>query len=179
MKRKKIVGIIVLLLLVCTITIGYSLLSDNLSINGTSSISSTSWNIHFADISPTTGSVTPTTAPTIDDSGLNITYAVAMTNPGDFYEFTVKVVNSGTVNAKMSSLPVLTGVSSSQDVFTNFTYTHADGTAITNIENESINAGQSKTYKVRVEFDRNISSNQLPTTIQNMTLKVALAYEQA
>ena len=68
MKRKKIVGIIVLLLLVCTITIGYSLLSDNLSINGTSSISSTSWNIHFADISQTTGSVTPTTAPTIDDS---------------------------------------------------------------------------------------------------------------
>ena len=102
-----------------------------------------------------------------------------MTNPGDFYEFTVKVVNSGTVNAKMSSLPVLTGVSSSQDVFTNFTYTHSDGTAITNIENESINAGQSKTYKVRVEFDRNISSNQLPTTAQNMTLKVALAYEQA
>ena len=45
--------------------------------------------------------------------------------------------------------------------------------------NGRIEAGTSKTYKVKVEFDRNVSSNQLPTTQQTMNLKVALAYEQA
>ena len=179
MKRKKIVGIIVLLLLVCTVTIGYSFLSENLNINGTSSINASSWNIHFSNITISTGSVTATTAPTIDGTGLNISYAVAMNNPGDFYEFTVDVVNSGSVNAKLSDLPVLSGVSSTQDVYTNFTFTHTDGSEITNIANETINAGQTKTYKVRVEFDRNVSSNQLPTETQNMNLQVALEYEQA
>ena len=179
MQKKKIVGIVVLLLLVCTITIGYSYLSASLNINGTSKINATSWNVHFGTITPTAGSVTPTTAPTVDASGLNISYAVTLANPGDFYEFTVVVENSGTVDAKMSSLPALSGVSSTQDNYTNFTFTHSDGTAITNVANESINAGSSKTYKVKVEFDRNVSSNQLPTTQQTMNLKVALAYEQA
>ena len=178
MKRKKLVGIIALILLVCTITIGYSYLSENLNINGTSKINVASWDIHFDNINATAGSVTPTTAPTIDANG-DINFAVTLNNPGEFYEFTVDVVNGGTVNANMSNLPVLTGVSTDQDVYTNFTYTHTDGSAITTLANEALNAGVYKTYKVRVEFDRNIESSQLPTNSQTMNLKVALDYEQA
>lgn len=178
MKGKKLVGIIVLILLVVTVTVGYSLLSENLNINGTSKINVASWDIHFEGITPTTGSVTPTTAPTIDANG-DINFAVTLNNPGEFYEFTVNVVNGGTVNAKMSSLPELTGVSTDQDVYTNFTFTHTDGTAVTTLADEALNANATKTYKVRVEFDRNIESSQLPTANQTMNLKVALNYEQA
>ncbi len=180
MKGKKIVGVIVLLLMVLSITIGYSYLSANLNINGTSKIKVASWDVHFANIQVTNGSVTGSQviqAPTI--SGTNISYSVELNNPGEYYEFTVDVVNGGTVNAKMSSLPSLTGVSSAQDVYTNFTFTHSDGTAITTVANEALNASATKTYKVRVEYESNISSSQLPTTAQTMNLKVALAYEQA
>lgn len=179
MKRKKIIGFVVLLFMIVSITIGYSFLSASLNINGTSIINVTNWDVHFNNIQVTNGSVTATTAPTIDTSKLNISYEVNLLNPGDFYEFTVDVVNGGSVDAKMTSLPALTGVSSAQDVYTNYTFTHTDGTPITNLANENLNAGVTKTYKVRIEFDRNISASQLPTAIQTMNLNVALAYEQA
>ena len=177
-KGKKLIGVLVLLIMVLTLTVGYSYLSATLNINGTSKIKSTSWDIHFNNIRTTTGSVTATAAPVIDGSGLNITYEVELNTPGEFYEFTVDVVNGGTVNAKLSALPTLSGVSTAQDVYTNYTFTHTDGTAITNLASENIAAGQTKSYKVRVEFDDNISAAQLPTSVQNMTLTVGLVYEQ-
>ena len=178
MKRKKFVGIIVLLLMICAVTVGYSYLSENLNINGTSRINVSSWSVHFGTITPTAGSVTPTTAPAVDANG-DINFSVVLNNPGEFYEFTVDVVNDGTINAAMSNLPVLTGVSAEQDVYTNFTYTHSDGTAIATAANEGLNAGTTKTYKVRVEYDADVEADDLPTTAQNMNLKVALDYEQA
>lgn len=177
-KGKKFIGFAVLLFLVLGITIGYSYLSANLNINGTSKINTASWDVHFNNIQTTTGSVTPVTAPSIDASGLNITYSVELENPGDFYEFTVDVVNGGSVDAKLSALPTLGGVSTAQDVYTNYTFTHSDGTAITTLANENLAAGVTKTYKVRVEFDSDISASQLPTAVQNMTLTVDMSYEQ-
>ena len=177
-KGKKLIGVLVLLIMVLTLTVGYSYLSASLNINGTSKIKTTTWDIHFNNINVTTGSVTATEEPTIDGSGLNITYEVELDTPGEFYEFTVDVVNGGTVDAKLSALPSLSGVSTAQDVYTNYTFTHTDGTAISNLANETLGAGATKTYMVRVEFDDNISAAQLPTAVQNMTLTVGLVYEQ-
>ena len=177
-KGKKIIGFVVLLVMLLTLTVGYSYLSASLNINGTSKIKTTTWDIHFNNVQVTDGSVTATQAPTIAGTGLTITYEVDLETPGDFYEFTVDVVNGGTVDAKLSALPTLTGVSTAQDVYTNYTFTHTDGTAITTLANENINAGATKTYKVRVEFDDNITSAQLPTAAQTLTLTVGLNYEQ-
>ena len=83
--NKKFTLLAVALLFV--ISIGYAALSTTLSINGTANIASNSWNVHFANIQTTTGSVTPTTAPTV--SGTNttsLTWAVSLAEPGDFYE---------------------------------------------------------------------------------------------
>ncbi len=176
---KKIIGFIVMIVMVLAITIGYSYLSTTLNINGTSKIGVASWDVHFANIQVATGSVTGskvTQAPSI--SGTTLTYGVELDNPGEYYEFTVDVVNGGSVNAKLASLPSVSGVSSAQSVYTEYTFTHADGSAITNLNNEKIAANASKTYKVRVAFKDNISASQLPTQVQNMTLTVQLNYEQ-
>ena len=74
-------------------------------------------------------------------------------------------------------MPTVTGVSPAQDVYTNYTFTHSDGTAIQ--VGEQLAAGASKKFKVRVEYDRNITSAQLPTSPQTMNLAVTMAYEQA
>lgn len=177
-KGKKVIGLVVLIVMLLTVTVGYSYLSASLNINGTSKIKTTTWDIHFNNVQVTTGSVVATADPTIDGTGLNITYEVDLETPGEFYEFTVDVVNGGTVDAKLSALPTLTGVDTAQDVYTNYTFTHTDGSAITNLANETLNAGATKTYKVRVEFDENITAAQLPTAVQNLTLTVGLNYEQ-
>ncbi len=176
---KKIIGLVVLVVMVLAVTIGYSYLSTTLNINGTSKIGVASWDVHFNNVKVTTGSVTGaqvTQAPTI--SGTTLTYNVQLNNPGEYYEFTVDVVNSGSVNAKLSALPTISGVSSAQAVYTDYTFTHSDGTAITTLANEKLAAGATKTYKVRVAFKSDISASQLPTSAQNMNLKVQLNYEQ-
>lgn len=170
--------IVMILLLLVGISVGYGALSTQLNINGTTKISNNTWNVHFANIAVTSGSKTATTAPTATGTNtITLTYAVNLTIPGDFYEFTVDVVNSGSINAKLSALPVLQGVSSAQDVYTNYTVTYADGTAIK--ANDTINAGASRKIKVRVEYDKNVTASQLPTTAQTLSLTCKMTYVQA
>ena len=181
MKKKRGLSILVLLVLLLTITIGYSLLSTTLNINGTTTISKPTWDIHFANVqvtsgSQTSGSTAPVIATTGADAGLLISYAPRLNQPGDFYEFTADVVNGGTMDAKLGSI-TLGGVSTAQDVYTNYTVKYSNGTAIA--ANDSLNAGATRTIRVRVEFDSTINQSQLPTTAQTLNLTCALVYNQA
>ena len=177
-KSKKGLVVVVLLLLLLGVTVGYSILSTTLNINGTSKISHATWDVHFANVNVTSGSVTPVSAPTITADGFTINYEANLVVPGDFYEFTVDVENDGSVDAKLSDeYPKLSGVSAAQDVYLNYTFLHSDGSAVA--ANEEILAHGKKTYKVRIEFDRNIENTQLPTAEQNLALKVQMVWEQA
>ena len=177
MKKKsgKKVVLSLLALLLLTITVGYAALSTTLNINGTSKINNATWDVHFANLEVTSGSVSATKAATID-SATEIDYNVELIKPGDFYEFTVDVTNTGTIDAKLGAAPILNGVSAEQDVCTNYTVTYSDDTAIH--ANDKLAAGATKKLKVRVEFDRNITNSQLPTEAQTLDLKFAMNYVQ-
>ena len=84
-KTKRRLSVIVLLLLLMSVTIGYSALSSNLDITGTSKISNAKWDVHFDEPTVTTGSVTATNPPELSNEDLSITYSVVLTTPGDFY----------------------------------------------------------------------------------------------
>ena len=177
MKKKsgKKVVLSLLALLLLTITVGYAALSTTLNINGTSKINNATWDVHFANLKVTSGSVSATKAATID-SATEIDYNVELIKPGDFYEFTVDVTNTGTIDAKLDDAPILSGVSAEQDVYTNYTVTYSDDTAIN--ANDKLAAGATKKLKVRVEFDRNITNSQLPTEAQPLNLTFAMNYVQ-
>ena len=176
-KIRKISSFIILIIVMLSITIGYSVLSSTLNIMGTTNIIKPTWDIRFANIAVTSGSVTSSHTPTISADGLHITYSVTLANPGDFYEFTFEVWNYGTIDAKLSAAPTVAGVSSAQDVYVNYTFTHADGTAV--LANETIPYDSCDQYKVRVEFDNTINANQLPTSTQGLTLTVGMNFVQA
>ena len=178
-KKKKVLSVLVLLLLVLGVTIGYSILTQSLAINGTSKIGVSTWDVHFENVAVTTGSVTATTAPVAAaaDKKTTLTYAVDLNNPGDFYEFTVDVVNGGSIDAKLSAVPTISGVSSTQDDYVNYSFTNSDGTAVT--AGQTIAAGASKKYKVRVEFDSNITADKLPTSAQTLNLTASMNWVQA
>ena len=169
--------VLILLLLLIGVTIGYSVLSDTLNINGTSKIKNATWKVHFTRVVPASGSVAPVSAPSISSDGLVITYDVNLDTPGDYYEFDATVKNDGSVDAKLSSKPILTGLSDSQNVYINHTFTHSDGSKVN--AGEVLNAGESVVYKVRLEYDKNINENQLPTTEQLLSLSVKLDWVQA
>lgn len=169
---------LLLLVLLLSITVGYALLSTTLKINGTASIKANTWDIHFDHINEVSGSVDADVYPHITDEG-NIAYEVTLSQPGDFYEFEVDAVNGGTVNAKLSELPTLSGVSATQTAYVDYTFTHKDGTPIEVGEKLTKN-NDSKTFVVHVGFKSGdeIDEEDLPTEDQTLRLSVSINYQQ-
>ncbi len=175
-KEKKNYVIIAILLLVVGISIGYAALSATLNITGNTTIGKSSWDVHFENLQVTTGSVEATTEAAVDGQKTNINYTVTLEKPGDFYEFTVDVKNGGTIPAKIATTPTLAGLSTDQKVYTNYTATYSDGTPVQ--ANDALASGAKKTLKVRVEYNKNVAADQLPTEPQNVELTFAMNFIQ-
>ena len=178
-KGNKFLVVAILILLLLGVTVGYSVLTTVLNISGVSRIKDTTWDIHFDNIQVKSGSVTPVSAPSITSDGLTITYNVNLDKPGDFYEFSFDVVNSGGIDSKLVENPEIIGVSTSQDQYVNYSFSDINGNVVR--EGDSILSGQRKTYKVRVEFEKNIN-NAMFDSISNgeeLELEVRMNWQQA
>ena len=183
-KGKMMIG---LLLLIGVIGIGYAALGANLKINGVANISSASWDVHFksGSIVVTDGSVsieenTTQQAATID-SATQVSYAVKLALPGDFYEFTVTAENTGTIDAmidsvssKLGTTEITTGTLPS---YIDYSVTYADGIEIA--PKHLLSKNTEETYKVRIEFKKDIEANQLPGEATTLNLNFQINYVQA
>ena len=128
-KKKKGLSVLALILLLLVITIGFSIGTGSFKILGTTTIGVPEWDVHFQNVNVITGSVSASTPPAIAaDDECKISYAVSLAAPGNYYEFTVQIKNAGTLDAKLESAPQLSGVSTAQDVFVNYTLKYNDGT---------------------------------------------------
>ena len=197
-KNKKILVVAIALLLL--ISIGYAAISTTLTINGTANIAATTWNVHFEDVNVTTGSVTGanvTTAPAVPNGSTtttSLTYNVTLEKPGDFYEFTVDVVNGGTIDAKIAENGITktmkiggNDLTTAQAKLVTYTVTYSDGTAIavgdtlgkagTEVNNVRTDK---KTLKVRVQYNTNLTNEELNAVSSDMslTLTFGLNYVQ-
>ena len=183
-KGKMMIG---LLLLIGVIGIGYAALGANLKINGVTEITSSSWNVHFktGSIAVTSGSVsieenTTQQAATITNA-TQVDYAVKLALPGDFYEFTVVAENTGTIDAmidsvssKLGTTEITTGTLPS---YIDYSVTYADGIEIA--PKHLLSKNTEETYKVRIEFMKDIEANQLPGEATTLNLNFQINYVQA
>lgn len=182
MKNKKKNIVFLLLLLMVGLSVGYALLSTNLKINGASKIKGSNWDIHFDNLVVNTDSVELSTddAPaTILTSTTEVSYTVTLNKPGDFYEFTVDAVNAGSVDGMIDSVTskLNDAVITTLPVYLDYSVSYSDGVPLQN--NQILKAGESETYKVRVEFKKDIENNELPTTAQTLTFRFEVVYVQA
>ena len=191
-KQNIIIGIIVLLLV---LTIGYATLTTNLTISGTSKINNSTWNVHFNNPSEAnTGSVAIDTSTYADahaarkDSATQVSFNVLLSEPGDFYEFTVPVQNEGSIDAMIdevtSTIQIGTGtvttINSSADLpaWLDYNVTYSDGTAIA--AKQKLDHGTTETYKVRVEFKKDITNAQFESAVnKELHLTFGVEYVQA
>ena len=180
-KRRDYLGL--LLLLVVGLSVGYALLRTNLTINGTSKIKGNTWDIHFENLNVTNGSVELSTgdvAAVINTTTkTDITYTVTLNQPGDFYEFTVDAVNAGSIDGMVESVTskLNDAVITTLPAYLDYSVSYSDGVEI--LPNQYLKAGETETYKVRIEFKKDISSSDLPTSVQTLTLDFGVAYIQA
>ena len=142
------------------------------------------WDIHFENVDPTPGSVTPVTAPVSDnETTTEMTYAVNFTKPGDFYEFTVDIVNDGTIDAMIDSFSNLSYEADGETTknlpaYLSSTVTYDDGINLARYH--YLKANTSEKIKVRVAFRTDINPSDLPKTSAETTkFKFSVTYKQA
>ena len=181
MKNKKRNRIFLLLILLLGIGVGFAALATTLKINGSTTIGKNTWNIYWDNIANESG-VTPETATVISDEDTThkkniVTFAVTFNQPGDYYEFNVDAVNAGTLDAEILSIEKKyndTVIPEEEDsnnrvvpAYLKYEVTYADGTlpaigdGLAKAQDLTSNPPvyTIKTYKIRVEYDRDAVTN--------------------
>ena len=104
-KNTQMFVIAILAVAVLTMSVGFAALTQTIDISGNVSVASSSWNIQFdtSSYQESAGSVS-VAADNRTISGTSMTYNVTLTKPGDFYEFTVNVKNTGTFDANLTGI---------------------------------------------------------------------------
>ncbi len=165
-----------LFLILLGVGVGFSYLTTNLSIDGTSNVRSARWDIHFNNIQVKTGSVTATSNPTISNN-TTVNFATTLEEPGDFYEFTVDVVNAGTLNAKLDSISITPNLTNAQKKYFKYDVSYADGD-LPILANDALGAGETEKIKVRFEYLVNGDASLYPDEDVSFELSVSMDYSQ-
>ncbi len=177
---------LLLIVLMLGIGVGYALLTSTLNIIGSTTLASSTWDIHFDNLQVIDGSVSleeGDVAASIDQNNNTlVNYAVTLSLPGDFYEFTVDVVNAGTIDGMVSVVTsklnnVVIDAEHPVPDYLKYSVKYEDGVEIE--ESHLLAAGESETYKIRVEFDSEITGDNLPNDTQTLSFNFGVTYVQA
>ena len=185
-KSRRGLVVVALLLLVAIVSVGYALLTSNLSIVGTTSTSAETWDVHFENIANAAANnadVTVTTpayiyeassgqTPSDETDDLTVKFNVSFKKPGDKYEFDVDVVNDGSLYAKCTDIEVTIPTANDYDDFLEITYS---GLAENDVLAPSGQTGSSKTMHVVAKFK---DVNNLPATALSGDMSIAIEFTQ-
>ena len=180
-KNTQLIIIAVLAFAVMFMTVGFATYATTLNITGTTTVSAAKWSVHYVTNSyaESTGSVVATSK-TITNT--DVTYSITLAKPGDFYEFTINVINDGSFDAKLSAL-TMTALTAAQQKYLTYTVTY-DGTDYTasasNLANvlSCTDGSNTKVVKVRVAYVQPENSTDLPAEEVEVTLTASLDYVQ-
>ena len=171
------IQLIILLVLVClvgTMSIAYAVLSTTLNIDGTAQVQDASWNVHFDNVEVNPYSVEIN--PVITDNN-KVTFMADLTTPGEFYKFTVDIVNDGTIDAMIESIIKVPELTTDEKKYLKYEVEYVDGNSIS--EAQLLKSGETKTISVLFSYRNDIPVTDLPSTESNFDLEIDLVYRQA
>ena len=178
-RRTKALVVVVLLIVVAGLTIAFAALSTTLNINGTAYLDAAKWEIRFENLSSPTkiGSATTTGTAKIEETkaaeitGMN----VSLSTPGDKVTYTVDLVNKGTINAKIDNIEK-TVLTQEQQKYLTFKVTDKDGKEIS--QDDILSAGETKNLTITIEFIKDLTKENLPTSTSTISLSYKLNFVQ-
>lgn len=97
------------------------------------------------------------------DTDINLN--TELTTPGDYTEFLVDITNNSNKIAKIDTIEK-TGLTEQQKKYLDYSITYLNGKEVK--VGDIFKAGETKTAKVRVEYLRDISEDDLPKTDENI-----------
>lgn len=170
--KKKVLSLILLIIFLC-MGIGYAILSENMKINTIAKIGANIWDVHFENISVREGSIEGNPVIGSDKTSLSLNFTFG--EPGEFYEFYVDVVNSGSIDARVESF-VKTILTETQSHYLTFHVTYADGVEIQ--RGDTLKVGEKEQLKVLIQFNRIIKAEELPSKGETINLTCQINYVQ-
>ena len=190
------IGVIAALVIsVVAIGIGFATFTETLRIEGSATVQTSTWKVKFTNLSAPTllGTATVVTPPTINTNDTTIsTYDVKLSKPGDSVSYTFDVANTGTYNAKLTSInsptPTCNGKEGAESATTDaanvckhltYTLTYADGTPLAQDDALAATSGVAN-MKLTLTYESHDVAADLPkqdVTISN--LGISLVYSQA
>jgi len=175
-KKRKNYVLLIILLLLC-ITLGYSLVSSNILINGTTNIRRSEWNIHFDNVNVTNGDSLAVVPPSINSQGTIISFSINLNKIDDYYELVADVYNEGTIDAKVTDCQKI-GLSSEQEEYIEYNITYLDGSPIN--EGDILRAGEREKIKVNVKYLKLLPINEddLNDLYETVNLAFSVNYTQ-
>ena len=177
LKDRKTLTLVLGLVLVSvfTLTVAYSALSAVLTINGNARVSAANWDIYLNNPRVTNGSAT-TDVPVIKTSN-TLEFSTTLNMPGDFYEFTVDVVNAGDIDAMIENVIKTPELTTEQAKFLKYEVSYQNGESITT--KQLLAKDTTMPIKVRIEYRKDLSNIDLPTGQVVLDLSLTLEYIQS
>ena len=110
-----------------------------------------------------------------------VEYSITLSEPGEFYEFTVDAKNEGTIDGMINVVSNKTYESNgttekSLPEYLTYSVTYSDGKTIA--PKQLLKAGTTEKYKVRVEF-KDVAADKLPAQEETIKFKFSVEYVQA
>ena len=131
--------------------VGYAYLNATLSITGTGKVTKTTWDVHFENIQPISGSVTPTSAPVISND-TTVSFSATLNEPGDFYSFYIDLVNAGTIDASIGSLDISPVLTTEQQEYFEYKIKYKGDSGLDVSEGDALSHGDTKTIEILFRY---------------------------
>lgn len=178
MQKKKNRVIIALAAIIGFMAVGYALLSQELTINGTANIDST-WDVKITDITPgefeggasnSLDEGEEEILPSVSGDGLTATFSVDLTQPGDQGVYIITVTNNGTIPAKLMSAPDVTTINGEEPTEIQFNVSVLD---------DKMLLQPTETAQIAVVAAWPDTSSEIPEGEVSKTATITLNYQQA
>ena len=167
MKLKKNHFILVLLLF---ISIGFAVLTSNLSINGIASFTDASFDVHFESAQVENKNIDDGSI-TINSGDVSITSTGTFEKPGDFIDTSFYVMNSGTMDASLNTLSV-SGLSTELKNY--FTYTLKYDIGGSDVaRGDILRAGQGRKINLHIEYKYDVETL---SSASNLNITITMNY---
>ena len=176
-KDRKVLITSLCLIIVCmfTLTVAYSALNVVLTINGNARVSAANWDIYLDNPRVEPGSATKN-VPEIKTSS-RLEFETTLNMPGDYYEFTVDVVNGGDIDAMIENVILTPELSEEQSRFLEYNVSYQNGRSIRT--KQLLEKDTSMPIVVRIDYKKDLYASDLPTGQVVLDFTLTLEYIQS
>lgn len=162
------------LVVVCvfTLSIAYAALNAVLTIQGNAEVVASTWNIYLDNLKANPGNADYRGTFTISSYN-TMEFETKLKKPGDYFEFSLDIVNDGSVDAMIANVIKTPDLTTEQAKFLKYEVSYANNEPINN--KQLLRKGTKTPIKVRIEYRKDLSNDDLPK--EQLVLNLTLTFE--